>query len=58
MSEAKKEKKEMPPRLRGTVILAGSAMMVALNLVVSARLHEYYRVLFPLAGSSRRSGYS
>jgi uncharacterized membrane protein (GlpM family) len=43
-------KKEMPPRLRGTVILLGSAMMVALNLVVSARLHEYYRVLFPLAG--------
>ena len=25
-------------------------VMMALNLVVSARLHEYYRVLFPLAG--------
>lgn len=43
-------KKEMPPRVRGAVILLGSATMVALNLVVSARLHEYYRVLFPLAG--------
>jgi hypothetical protein len=43
-------KKEMPPRLRGAVILGGSAMMVALNLIVSARLHEHYRMLFPLAG--------
>jgi hypothetical protein len=50
MSEAKRPKKEMPPRLRGTVILAGSVAMVALNLVVSARLNEYYRALFPLAG--------
>ncbi len=43
-------KKEFPPRLRGTVILVGSAMMVALNLIISARLQEYYRMLFPLAG--------
>ena len=43
-------KKEMAPRVRGTVILVGSVLMVALNLVVSARLHEYYRALFPLAG--------
>jgi hypothetical protein len=43
-------KKEMPPRLRGAVILGGSAMMVALNLILSARPHEYYRMLFPLAG--------
>lgn len=40
----------MPPRLRGAVILVGSAMMVALNLLISARLQEYYRMLFPLAG--------
>jgi drug/metabolite transporter (DMT)-like permease len=45
-----KEAKEMAPRLRGTVILLGSAAMVALNLVLSARLHEHYRALFPLAG--------
>jgi len=45
-----REKKEMPPRLRGAVILGGSATMVALNLILSARFHEYYRMLFPLAG--------
>ncbi|MDB5213996.1 MAG: hypothetical protein JWO86_1923 [Myxococcaceae bacterium] len=50
MSESQKQKKEMPPRLRGAVILLGSSLMVALNLVISARLHEYYRLLFPLAG--------
>lgn len=43
-------KKEMPPRLRGAIILVGSAMMVALNVTISARLGEYYRMLFPLAG--------
>lgn len=43
-------KKELPPRLRGTVILVTSAMMVALNLIISARLGEHYRMLFPLAG--------
>jgi len=32
------------------MILVGSAMMVALNLIVSARLQEYFRMLFPLAG--------
>jgi hypothetical protein len=46
----KPDKKELNPRLRGAVILVGSAMMVALNVIVSARLHEYYRLLFPLAG--------
>jgi hypothetical protein len=46
----KKEKKEIPPRVRGTIILAGSATMVALNVAISARLHEHYRMLFPLAG--------
>jgi drug/metabolite transporter (DMT)-like permease len=48
--DGKKETKEMAPRLRGTVILLGSVLMVALNLVLSARLHEHYRMLFPLAG--------
>lgn len=48
--DGQKEKKEMAPRLRGTVILLGSVLMVALNLVLSARLHEHYRMLFPLAG--------
>jgi hypothetical protein len=49
-SPGKPDKKELNPRLRGAVILVGSAMMVALNVIVSARLHEYYRLLFPLAG--------
>jgi hypothetical protein len=44
------ERTELPPRLRGLVILVGSASMVALNLFASRYAHTHYRALFPFAG--------